>query len=319
MAEAHPNIALVKYWGKADVAKNLPAVPSLSITLDSLRTRTRITLDPNLKQDQFVLNGESQAKGQRRVMDCLNQFRQRANSNVCVVVESDNNFPTAAGLASSASGFAALVEAANAAFATNLSPGEKSRWARQGSGSAARSIFGGFVEMPVDEQQQVSEARPLLAPEAWPLQVVIAVTDTAAKKVGSTEGMQRTATTSPFYEPWVTSSHQDMVAAKAAIQARDFGALAQVSEFSCLKMHGLSLSADPGLLYWNSASVACLHRIRQLQDENLEVFFTMDAGPQVKAICTQDAVSQVKTALSEVPGVQSVLHTGLGRGSRLIE
>ncbi len=318
LAEAHPNIALVKYWGKADLVANLPAVPSLSITLDSLRSRTRVTLDPNLSKDQFVLNGQSQAKGQRRVISCLDRFRQKANSQCRVLVESDNNFPTAAGLASSASGFAALVEAANSAFDVKLTPGEKSRWARQGSGSAARSIFGGFVEMPVDDEQKVSEAKPLLSAHDWPLQVVVAVTDTAAKKIGSTEGMQRTAETSPFYPSWVESSHQDMKVAKKAIEARDFGMLARVSEFSCLKMHGLAMSADPGLLYWNSASVACLQKIRDLQTSGVEVFFTMDAGPQVKAICTQQAVADVQAGLSQVSGVQSLLQTGLGGGSRLI-
>ncbi|MEM7281354.1 MAG: diphosphomevalonate decarboxylase, partial [Pseudomonadota bacterium] len=190
LAQAQPNIALVKYWGKKDIASNLPAVPSLSITLESLWTRTRVTFDESLESDQFVLNGDHQAKGETRVIGCLDRFRHEANTPCFAVVESENNFPTAAGLASSASGFAALVEATNAALGLELSSKQKSRWARRGSGSAARSIFGGFVEMPVDEYGDVSEAKPLLNANDWPIEVVIAITDTQAKKIGSTEGMQ---------------------------------------------------------------------------------------------------------------------------------
>ena len=318
-AQAQPNIALIKYWGKADIAANLPAVPSLSITLDAIWTRTRVTFDHHLKADEFSLNKQVQVQGLSRVSACLDRFRAKANTQDFAKVESESNFPTAAGLASSASGFAALVFAANEALGLGLSKRLLSRWARRGSGSAARSIFSGFVEMPTDASGDVREAKPLLAAEEWPLFVVIAITATEAKKIGSTEGMQRTAKTSPFYQPWVKTSHADFDRGKNAVLSKDFAGLARISEHSCLKMHGLALSADPGLLYWNPTTVACLQEIRQLQAQGLEVFFTMDAGPQVKAVCTASAVDRVEKSLSRVPGVQSVITSHLGAGARLLQ
>lgn len=318
VAVAHANFALIKYWGKRDTALNLPDVGSISITLDALWSETRVALLPELAADQVVLDGQEDPPGSARVVAMLERFRALSGRRVHARVESRNNFPTGAGLASSASGFAALVTACDKAWSLGQDRQRLSELARIGSGSAARSIFGGFVEMHRGRQADGSDAiaEPLLAGEDWPLQVVIAISDRSRKPVGSTEGMQRTAETSPFYRGWVEHQPEDLELAGRAIAARDFESLAAVSEASALTMHGLAMSARPGLLYFNASTMECLHRVRALRDAGVPVFFTVDAGPQVKAICTGDAVDAVAEALADVAGVGQIVRSGLGPGAR---
>jgi diphosphomevalonate decarboxylase len=319
-AQAQPNIALVKYWGKREAALNLPAVGSISITLDRLWTRTRVRFDERLSEDRFTLDGRTDPDQAARVSRCLDLLRARAGVSWRAEVASRNNFPTAAGLASSASGFAALVTAASAALGLALSDAERSELARRGSGSAARSIFGGYVEWArgsrADGKDSVAHA--LRAAAEWPLRVVIAVTSQTAKPVGSSEGMRRSAETSPYHAAWIASQDHDLDAARAAIAARDFEKLADVAEHSCLKMHALALAARPGLIYWNGATVEGLRQIRALRASGVPVFFTVDAGPQLKAVCEPSAAARVAAALAAVPGVLQVVECGLGEGARLV-
>ena len=316
-AEAHPNIALVKYWGKRDEKLNLPAVGSISVTLDALTTRTRVTFDPALRRDELRL-GDGEA-GAARVSVCLDLLREKAGVGWCALVESENDFPTGAGLASSASGFAALVRAADAALGLGLDERELSGIARRGSGSAARSIFGGYVEWPRGERPDGSDsvAHQLLPPGGWPLAVLVAITTRRSKPKGSSEGMKHTARTSPYWEAWVEGQEEDLAAARGAILRQDFEALAEVSERSCLKMHALMMASSPGLLYWNGATVEAIHAIRGLRHEGVPVFFTVDAGPQVKAICLPEASDEVERALRGVGGVLEVIRSGIGDGARV--
>jgi diphosphomevalonate decarboxylase len=319
-AQAQPNIALVKYWGKRDVALNLPSVGSLSITLESLWTRTAVRFVPGRVHDQINIDGRSDPAATKRAVACLAMLRRLAGNDWGAIVDSHNNFPTAAGLASSASGFAALVCAGGHALGLDISLTEMSLLARRCSGSAARSVFGGYVEWAHGRLADGTDsvAHELLPASAWPLRVAVAITSRAAKEVGSSEGMQRTVQTSPFQTAWVQSQEADLTRARNAIVGRDFEALAQVSEHSCLKMHALALAAQPGLLYWNGATVECMQRVRELRREGVPVFFTVDAGPQLKAVCEAQAIEQVKAALCEVPGVLDVLDSGLGGGVRAI-
>jgi diphosphomevalonate decarboxylase (EC 4.1.1.33) len=211
-AEAHPNIALVKYWGKRDTALNLPAVGSLSITLDTLWTRSRVRFDAAWDRDRVQLNGRQDDATTRRVSALLDVLRERAGVTAAADVVSINNFPTGAGLASSASGFAALVVAAADALGLSLAPEEVSALARRGSGSAARSIFGGFVEWARGERDdgRDSVARPLLSASGWPLRVLVAVTSRVGKAVGSTEGMERTRASSPYWDAWLATQEADL-------------------------------------------------------------------------------------------------------------
>ncbi|WP_233840843.1 diphosphomevalonate decarboxylase [Dyella sp. 2HG41-7] len=319
-SQAQPNIALIKYWGKRDTALNLPVVGSISITLESLWTRTDVRFVPGQKHDRVSLNGRSDDAESKRITACLNLLRTRAGVDYGADVASRNNFPTAAGLASSASGFAALVHAGTRALGLDLNLTEQSELARRCSGSAARSLFGGYVEWAHGKLADGSDsiAQPLLDASAWPLRVAVAITSTAAKQVGSTEGMRRTAETSPYQSAWIDTQEADLSVARDAIRAHDFDALARISEYSCLKMHALALAAQPGLLYWNGATVECMHRVRALRQQGVPVFFTVDAGPQLKAVCAPSAIEQVKAALRDVPGVLEVLDTGLGEGAHAI-
>lgn len=305
VAHAHPNIALIKYWGKAAGPGNVPAVPSLSVTLDTLVTTTTVTASA---ADEIWLNG--QRVDDTKISACLADLRERFDIPP-LVVQTRNSFPTAAGLASSASGFAALITAIDRACGLHLDPGERSVFARRASASAARSVFGGFVALAGPEWH----AAPLLDPGEWPLRVVIAITETLPKSTSSSEGMRRSAETSPYFAPWVATAPADFAAAADAVRARDFPALAELAEHSCLKMHGLMLSTRPGLLYWNAATIACLQRIRSLREQGASVFFTVDAGPQVKAVCEPADEARVRAALERVHGVQQVLTAGLGPGA----
>jgi diphosphomevalonate decarboxylase len=321
-AQAQPNIALIKYWGKRDIGLNLPAAGSLSVTLDSLHTRTHVAFDDSLDDDKLALNGGEDIAASARVSGCLELMRQCAGVTLPARVETHNNFPTAAGLASSASGFAALVKAADAALGLGLDTRDLSILARRGSGSAARSIFGGFVEMRAGRHDDGADAfaAPLLEARDWPLKVVVAVTSRGEKSLGSTDGMERSRKTSPFYADWITSTENDLANAREAIIARDFARLAELAEHSCLKMHATMLATRPGLIYWRGATLECLHRIRDMREHSgLGVFFTVDAGPQVKAVCLPEDAARVTEALAGMDGVEDVLESGLGDGARLIE
>lgn len=317
-AVAHPNIALIKYWGKADPATNLPAVGSISITLDTLVTTTSVRFDPALREDGFGLDGRPSPELLPRVQSCLELFRARLPNVPHAEVASTNSFPTGAGLASSASGFAALVVAADHALGARFGQAQLAELARRCSGSAARSLFGGFVELRLRPDGAGTDTVPILEAADWPLQVVVAVTSVQAKAIGSTAGMLHTERTSPYYPAWLETSEGDLTAARRAIEDRDFAALAAVAEHSCLKMHAVMLASRPGLLYWNGTTVECLHRLRELASQGAGVFFTVDAGPQVKAICLPDAAGPVAEALAELPGVAEVLCCGLGPGARVV-
>lgn len=315
-AKARSNIALVKYWGKADAALNIPAVGSISIALDALWSDTRVDFDESLAADAFTLDGVARTDQLARISACLDILRDRAGVTTRANVVSHNNFPTGAGLASSASGFAALVAAADRALGLELNLRELSRVARRGSGSAARSLHGGFVEMHAGSAADGSDsfAEPLLDAAAWPLNVVVAVTSTREKAVGSGAGMTRSAQSSAYYRAWVESHPTDMNVAREAIRARDFGALAEVAELSCLKMHAAAMAAVPPLVYFSGTTVEGIELVRGLRRDGVPVFFTVDAGPQIKAVCESGAVERVRDALAALPGVLDVIVSDLGPG-----
>jgi diphosphomevalonate decarboxylase len=318
-ARAHSNIALIKYWGKRDAALNIPAVGSISLTLDALSTDTRVTFRSGLTEDEFWLAGTR--ADATRASHLLDIVRGSSGISSWAVVESTNNFPTAAGLASSASGFAALAVAASTAAGLSLDNRELSILARRGSGSAARSLFGGIVEMHAgtDDDGLDSFAEPVLAREAWPLTVVIAITELGQKNVNSTTGMGGSALTSPFYPAWVDTGKDDLAAMRLAIANRDFEQLGELAEYSCLKLHGLMMSTRPALLYWNAATMAAIHAVYELRASGIPVYFTIDAGPQLKALCLPEHAGAVEDALGQIAGVHETRISTLGHGAQLLQ
>ena len=313
-ARAQPNIALIKYWGKSNVGKNLPAVGSLSLTLDSLMTQMTVDFDASLRQDELVVNDESAAMMLPRVTTCLDNLLGRERPRASVL--SECNFPIAAGLASSASSFAALVVAASTAAGGNLDRLALARAAGATSGSAARSLYGGFVELGTSREN--IDVGCILDAAEWPLQVIVAVTAKSQKPISSGDAMKLSANTSPFYENWVQQQDSDLRVAREAVANRDFAALAGVSEHNCLKMHSVMWTSRPSVVYWNAATLASMETVRQLQRDGVPVFFTIDAGPQLKAVCEAAVATQVQEALRHTTGVVTTMQSNLGQGARLM-
>lgn len=292
-AIAHPNIALVKYWGKRDRPLNLPAVPSLSLTLDGYRTRTTVWW--GVERDEIVLNGSTVDDPKiRRTLDLLDPARPPCR------VESDNDFPTGAGLASSASGFAALVVAASAASGVTRTTHELSVLARRGSGSACRSLYGGFVEWPLGTRADGADSAgvPLAPADHWDVAMVVAIVTDGPKAVGSTEGMERSRATSPYWDTWVALGPTAVAEGRRAVLARDLEALGVVMERSTFAMHATMHSATPPLLYFQPASIALLHEVFALRARGVGAWATLDAGPQVKVLCAAADVEVVRVALA---------------------
>lgn len=312
-ATAQPNIALIKYWGKRDLARNLPAVGSISITLRDLFTEMQVELDDSLATDRLIVNESVDEALLPRLSACLDAVIGNARPPANIV--SRCNFPIAAGLASSASAFAAATLAAAGAAGLSLDNHTLANLAGRCSGSAARSLLGGFVELEnLDDEIAV---RALRDSSSWPLCVVVAVTETRPKPIGSTKAMEISRKTSPFYSSWVERQDEDIAAARSAILNKDFQQLAAVAEHNCLKMHSMMWASRPPTVFWSSATMRCLQTVRSLQRAGVAVFFTIDAGPQVKAICLPEHVEEVRSSLASTKGVIDVLVTQLGEAARL--
>ncbi|MBX3269815.1 MAG: diphosphomevalonate decarboxylase [Sandaracinaceae bacterium] len=315
-ARARANIALAKYWGKSDDALNLPAVPSVSLTLDPLVTETSVELDEALADDVFELDGAPAGEGEtRRVRALLDEVRAAAGATTRARVTSRNDFPTAAGLASSASGFAALAGAASAAYGLDEPLAVLSARARRASASAARSVFGGIVELAAGAPgDDALAARPIAPADHWDLRVVVAITAAGKKPIGSRDAMGESRRSSPYYRAWVEHGHASAPAIARALLERDFATLAPLVEQSFLAMHAVGMAGVPSVLYWQPGSVAAIKTIGVLRAGGLEVCATMDAGPHVKAVCTARCVGDVREALARTEGVRDTLEARIGPG-----
>lgn len=310
-AQAGVNIALIKYWGKRDAAANLPAVGSISLTLDHPGTRTTVTFDAEASADVFELDGRM--REDTRVAGVLDAVRAAAGIKLRARVTSVNTVPTASGLASSASGTAALGVAAWRAAGLPLDPLPPAlvELVRRGSGSAPRSLLGGLVEL----DKEAGDVRPLLAVDAWDLRMVIAVLTRGPKAVSSREGMTRTEQTSPYYAPWVAHHAADLVEARAAIAERDLPRLGAAMERSTYRMHACMLAADPPLRYWRGRTMDVLDAVDGLRAAGTGAWATMDAGPHVKILCAADDAERVADAIRHIEGVHAVWVSRPGAGA----
>lgn len=315
-ARACANIALAKYWGKSDVKRNLPAVPSISMTLDQLVTETRVRFDPSLDADNVRLDGRrASTEEAARVVAMLDRVRRQARLRARARVSSHNHFPTAAGLASSASGFAALAAAACAAAGLRQSARRLSALARASSASAARSIFGGFVELPAGKRGDADlAARQLAPPGHWNLRLIVAQTATGPKKVGSTEGMERSRKTSPYYATWIGQAPKWARTIKRAIKDRDLDALGLAMEQSTLAFHCCAITSTPSIVYWAPQTLTALDTVRGLRERGVSAWATMDAGPHVKTLCDASDAARVRQALDRTAGVTRTWVTKPGPG-----
>jgi diphosphomevalonate decarboxylase len=313
-AVAHPNIALTKYWGKLDGVHRMPSVPSLSMTLDAMSTTTSVQFDDGIDQDLVTLNGNAATDREtRRVSELLDRVRAAAGFASKARVESANDFPTASGLASSASGFAALVTAAARAAGLDWDAATLSDHARRSSVSAARSIFGGFATLAAGGAGQGAlSAEPIEGSMDWQVAISVVVTTLRQKEVGSTEGMAHTTATSPYYRAWVENAPRLFERARRAVVARDLEALGVVAEESAFAMHASAMAAAPALIYFNPVTLAAIERVRKLRQAGTHAYVTIDAGPHVKVLSRAADAAAVSGALREVAGVEKVLVAGPG-------
>lgn len=323
-ARACANIALVKYWGKRDAALNLPAAGSLSLTLQALSTTTTVELVEAVGDDELVLDGQPAREDElARVTAFLDLVRSQAGVPLRARVTTRNDFPTASGLASSASGFAALALAATRAAGLELPPRELSILARRGSGSAARSVFGGLVRMHAgvsSEEAFAEPVEPVAAGFLERLRMVVAVVGGGTPKLkGSRDAMTHTAATSPMYRAWLDVVPKDLAAAQAAIAAGDLERLGELAEANALAMHASAIAARPAILYWRPATLAVLAEVRGLRATGQAAWATMDAGPHVKILTTDDDAELVSRALVDIPGVTAVTVTAAGGPAELVD
>jgi len=316
-ARARSNMALVKYWGKRDERLVLPFTGSLSMTLDKLVTETQVTFTGRSGADSVQLDGEEARPGEiRRVTELLDSLRSKRPELGAATVVSANSFPTAGGLASSASGFAALAAAAAWAAGADLPGEELSILARKASGSACRSVFGGFVEWVRGERPNGTDsvARQVLPQDAWNVAMAIAVVDVGRKDKSSRDAMKQSVETSPYYEQWVQTTAKDLDDARAAVRAKDIERLGSIAERSFLKMHATAITSDPPAIFWKPTTLALLEQVRELRANGTGAWSTIDAGPHVAVLCEAGNVEKVAASLRSIPGVREVTTTGPGPG-----
>lgn len=312
-ARAFPNIALVKYWGKHDEELILPVAGSLSLTLDAFPTTTTVALDSALDTDAFTLNGTVQTgNAAERVTRFLDRVRELAGVDTRAVVTSTNEAPTGAGLASSASGFAALATAAARAYGLDLNRRDLSRLARRGSGSASRSLVEGLAVWHAGDDAH-SYAEPVTGPD---MRMVIVTVDTAQKAVSSRAAMRRTALTSPFFPAWISSTEESLAAMLEACAADDFTRVGRITESHALRMHAVIQSCDPPIRYLAPTSVAIFDAVAALREQGIEAYATADAGPNVAVIVRPEQAEQLRDALA---GFGSVRLVGPGAGAEIID
>ncbi|HXV44385.1 MAG TPA: diphosphomevalonate decarboxylase [Anaerolineae bacterium] len=316
-ALAHPNIAFIKYWGNQDDVLRLPANPSLSMNLGNLHTITTVTFSDTLAGDELIINGQQvSGAGLERVTAVLDLMRAQAELALAARVESESNFPVGSGIASSASAFAALSVAGAAAAGLDLDESALSRLARRGSGSACRSVPGGYCQwLPGSDESSIAVS--IAPPEHWDLQDVVVIVSQEHKTVGSTGG-HPLARTSSLQAARVAGAAARLEACRAALLARDLAAMGPILEEDTLLMHAVMMTSHPPLYYWQPATMAVIQATFHWRAEGLPIYFTIDAGPNVHLICEAGHAEHIITKARRLPGVQQVIVSGPGGPARLI-
>ncbi|HVA83141.1 MAG TPA: diphosphomevalonate decarboxylase [Candidatus Aquilonibacter sp.] len=323
-----PNIALIKYWGKRDQKLILPANSSISITLsENLNTKTSVIFSKKIREDRFYINGESQDLNDKEIQerfDVINSLRQMAGTKDRIVVASKNSFPTASGLASSASGIATLIYAASNALDLKLNQKQMSIFARQGSGSACRSLFGGFVKWNMGEKKDGSDsyAEQIVSERHWPeITDIVAVVSSSKKKVSSRAGMQQTMKTSELYPARISALNRRIDEITDAIKSKDFETMAKITMQDSNTMHATMLDTWPPIFYMNDVSREIVYKIHELNDSEGKIIagYTFDAGPNPHIITTSQNRKRIMRELKTIKGIEEFIETQQGSGPRMLE
>ncbi|MGH2080124.1 diphosphomevalonate decarboxylase [Aerococcus urinaeequi] len=318
---AHTNIALIKYWGKANKDLFIPTTSSLSLTLDALYTDTRVTFLSELDADVFYLNNQlGNEADTAKISKFLDMFRAEAGLDLRAKVESVNHVPTAAGLASSSSAFSALAAATRQALnlEDQISDQALSTFARRGSGSATRSIFGGFVEWQKGTSNENSMAVEI-DDASWDVGMVIMAINTAEKRVSSREGMAHTVRTSPFYSEWVRQNMIDLERIKAAIAEQDFQLMGEIAEANAMRMHATTMASDPSFTYFEPDTIKAIQAVQDLRKTGVLAYYTIDAGPNVKVLCKASQMDEVEAFFAERFKDMNFIQTTAGPGIQRLD
>lgn len=313
------NIAFIKYWGRKDHALRLPLNSSISMNLDNATTITTVEFDPTLSADRIEIGGHpAPPHAAQRVSEHLDRIRALTGITARARVASRNSFPMGAGIASSASAFAALTVAACASAGLQLDERALTILARQGSGSACRSIPAGFVEWHTADTSEESYAESIAPPDHWDLRDLIAIVQTEHKEVSSSKGHEL-AGPSPFAAARLAEAERALPIVRAAILARDFTTFGEETEQEAIRMHAVAMTSRPSALYWSPETVRIMHAVRQWRTEGLEAYFSIDAGANVHVLCQGKDAPYVEAALHALLDVREVLANRPGPGTRLID
>lgn len=339
-AIANTNIALVKYWGKRNKDLILPYNGSISMTLDGLFTTTTVEFSDKYEKDIIIINDQelklaetsshlaprsvspSSAKDEKDILGHLERIRKMARLKEKAKVVSQSNFPVAAGLASSASGLAALTLAAVKAAGLDLEPKELSILARQGSGSACRSIYGGFVEWLKGEKEDGSDsyAEQIVDKDYWPeLRMIVTILTEEKKKIGSRDAMAQTVETCPYYRGWLESVEEDLKIIREGILERDFTKVGLQAEYNCLKMHALMMTTKPPIIYWRPETLEIIQNVINWREQGLECYFTIDAGPNFKVLCLQKDEKEINKRILKLNSVIKTIIAKPGDDAKIIK
>jgi len=319
-AQAHSNTALIKYWGKKDEKLKIPMNNSISITCDALYTQTTVEFSKNFSTDSFYLNNkEENGKPAERVINHLDMLRKIAGSKLNAKVVSVNNFPEASGLASSASGFAALTVAACSALGLEKNKKELSMLSRIGSGSSCRSMYGGYVEWIKSDENKESYAVQLADENWFDIHDIALVFKKHKRKYNTTEAMKMSKETSPFYKTRLETLDESLVKVRKAIQDKDFKTIGQIAELDSLNMHAVAISSNPPLIFWRSETLAMMNFVEELRENGLAVYFTIDTGANMHLLTTPTDVEEIDTLLRKIPYIEKIITNKPGQGAFLLE
>lgn len=317
-AQAPVNIALIKYWGKKDEKLRLPANDSLSFNVSAAFSVTSVEYDASLIEDVVMIDGQVlQGDSKLRLTKHVDRIREIAQLKTRARVESHNNFPKGSGIASSASGFAALTLAAAVAADLKLTEKDLSILARIGSGSACRSIPDGWVRWHQGNSSETSYAESLYPADYWQICDLVAVVGSAEKKISSSEG-HGLVESSPFYQPRLKDLPAKTQQIITAIDTKDFTLMGQILEAEAINMHAVMMTSVPPLLYWNPTTLRVMHEIISWREAGLEVYFTIDAGPNVHVICQGNDAAKIEKKLLEITGVEKVIVNQVANGAHIL-
>ncbi len=318
-AIAHSNTALIKYWGKRDEKLIIPMNNSISFTTDALTTTTTVDFSEEFTEDSFLLNGlEQTGKPLKRVVEHLNLIREISKTKVKAKVHSQNNFPTAAGLASSASGFAALTSAAINAVDLKLDNKELSMISRRGSGSSCRSFFGGYVEWIAMDEMNESYAVQLADENWFDIRDIVVVLKAPERKMNTREAMKLSIKTSPFFKSRLETIDTSLAQIRLAIKEKDFISLGSTAEMDCLSMHSVAITSNPSQIFWTPDTVKVMHFVENLREEKIDAYYTIDTGANLHILTTPNFEREIIKQLEEKIRPEKIISSKPGPGIKIV-